>query len=89
VSAARFLVSGKVQGVSFRAGTRAQAAQLGLRGHARNQSDGSVEVLAAGNSAAIDALETWLRQGPSLAQVQGLLREDLAQADVPDGFRIG
>ena len=41
VKAARFLVSGKVQGVWFRASTRAQAERLALRGHARNLVDGS------------------------------------------------
>lgn len=89
MSAARFLVSGQVQGVSFRASTRAQATQRALRGHARNLSDGSVEVLVAGQAAAIDALENWLRRGPPLARVDGLLREDLPHADVPEGFRIG
>lgn len=89
MSAARFVVSGRVQGVFFRATTREQAQRLGLRGYARNRQDGSVEVLAVGSSAAIDALETWLRQGPPLAQVEGLLREALTLADVPDGFRIG
>ena len=89
MSAARFLVGGRVQGVSFRAGTQAQAVRLGLRGHARNLPDGSVEVVAAGCDAAIDALEDWLRHGPPLARVERLLREDLAQAQVDRGFRIG
>lgn len=89
MSAARFIVTGKVQGVFFRASTREQAQRLGLRGHADNLPDGSVQVLAVGGDSAIDALEAWLRQGPPLARVEGLRREDLTQADVPDGFRIG
>ena len=52
MSAARFVVSGKVQGVFFRASAREQALKLGLRGYAKNLSDGRVEVLAAGDAAA-------------------------------------
>ena len=61
---ARFIVSGRVQGVGFRAATRAQALRLTLRGIARNLADGNVEVLAIGEAAALDALEAWLRHGP-------------------------
>ena len=68
MSAARFIVSGRVQGVWFRASTREQALALGLRGFARNLPDGRVEVLAAGDDAALDRLAAWLRQGPPLAR---------------------
>ena len=67
--AARFLVSGKVQGVFFRASTREQALKLGLHGHATNLPDGRVEVIAAGDSSALDALERWLHIGPLMARV--------------------
>src|SRR3970040_843307 len=63
--AERFIVSGKVQGVWFRAATCERALALGLRGHARNRADGTVEVLAAGDAAALDSLAQWLR-GPGL-----------------------
>lgn len=88
VQAARFLVSGRVQGVSFRAWTRAQALGLGLRGHARNLHDGRVEVLAAGEAAALEALAARLRHGPALARVDAVLREPAAVPDA-DGFAIG
>ncbi len=71
---AQFIVRGKVQGVWFRASTRAQAERLGLRGHARNLADGSVEVIAAGDADAINALERWLHVGPPLARVDAVLR---------------
>ncbi|MDI9238988.1 acylphosphatase [Lysobacter sp. LF1] len=74
MSAARFVVSGKVQGVFFRAATREQALKLGLRGYAKNLADGRVEVLAAGDDAAIDALAAWLREGPPRARVDELER---------------
>src|SRR3546814_8359975 len=76
MAAARFLVSGKVQGVFFRASTREQAQRLGLRGHARNLSDGRVEVLAAGEPDAIDALADWLQRGPPQARVEAVERSE-------------
>jgi acylphosphatase len=85
VSAARFLVSGRVQGVFFRASTREQAQRLGLRGHACNLADGRVEVVAEGDAQALDLLEAWLHQGPPLAQVERVEREPYA-GDVGAGF---
>ncbi|MFP7723512.1 acylphosphatase [Lysobacter sp. A3-1-A15] len=89
MSAARFIVSGKVQGVWFRASTREQAIALGLRGHARNLADGTVEVLAVGEPAAIDALADWLGRGPPQARVDGLRRGQADGGSAPPGFLIG
>lgn len=86
---ARFVVSGKVQGVFFRASTREQAERLQLRGHARNLDDGRVEVLAAGSAEAVDTLGRWLRHGPPQARVDTLERASADPADAGDGFRIG
>jgi acylphosphatase len=86
VSAARFHVSGKVQGVWFRASAREQAVRLGLRGYAKNLDDGRVEVLAIGQDAAIAELEKWLWQGPRLARVQDVAREAVEQAPTVFGF---
>lgn len=74
MAAARFLVSGKVQGVFFRASTREHALDLGLSGRATNLPDGRVEVIADGEAAAVDALERWLRQGPPMAHVDRVER---------------
>lgn len=65
----RCLVSGRVQGVYFRASTREQATALGVNGYARNLSDGAVEVMACGDRAAVDRLRDWLRVGPPQARV--------------------
>jgi acylphosphatase len=73
--AARFFVSGRVQGVFFRASTRNEALRLGLVGYARNLADGRVEVLAQGEAVALTGLEAWLRQGPPMARVDALQRE--------------
>lgn len=64
-----FLISGRVQGVFFRASTRNEALRLGLTGHARNLADGRVEVLAVGDAAAIETLGKWLWRGPPAAHV--------------------
>ncbi|MDV2451699.1 acylphosphatase [Xanthomonas hortorum] len=78
MQAACFVVTGVVQGVWFRASTRERAVALGLRGHARNQADGSVEVVAVGTAAAVDALERWLWQGPPAAEVAAVTRTPCA-----------
>jgi acylphosphatase len=78
VVCARFLVSGRVQGVFFRASTRAEGLRLGLRGHARNLADGRVEVVACGAAGSLDELARWLRRGPPAARVDDLVREDVA-----------
>jgi len=66
----RYLVSGRVQGVFFRASTRYQAQSLGISGYARNLADGRVEVLACGESKALDQLRTWLVKGPGVRIAQ-------------------
>lgn len=86
MSAARFLVSGRVQGVWFRAATREQALAHGLRGFARNLDDGGVEVVAVGAAAGIDALERWLWQGPPLAKVARVERQLFEAAGAFEGF---
>ena len=88
MAAARFLVSGKVQGVWFRGSAREQALRLGLRGHARNLADGRVEVLAIGEPAQVEALEHWLWQGPPLARVEEVARENVVPAPSAQGFEI-
>ena len=68
MSAARFLVHGKVQGVWFRAATREQAQALRLVGQARNLPDGSVEVLAYGSAEAIEKLEALAGRGTAAGE---------------------
>ncbi len=84
--AARFLVSGRVQGVFFRASTREQALKFGLSGYAKNLPDGRVEVLAEGDASALDALERWLHVGPPMARVESVERGDAEAGSVGVGF---
>lgn len=88
MSVVRFLVSGRVQGVSYRASTREQALRLGVDGHAVNLDDGRVEVVASGGQQALEELECWLRIGPPRARVDAVVR--LAhEGPVAPGFGIG
>lgn len=66
------LVSGRVQGVYYRASTRERARELGLAGWVRNLPDGRVELCAEGPRPALEALERWCHQGPPAARVDGL-----------------
>jgi len=70
-------VSGRVQGVFFRAHTREQAMLFGLTGWVRNLPDGRVEVMASGDAAQIAHLQAWLKRGPEHARVLKLEVEDL------------
>jgi acylphosphatase len=65
-----FLVSGRVQGVFFRAATEATARRLGVTGWVRNLADGSVELVACGEDEKLAELERWLWQGPPRARVE-------------------
>ena len=86
----RFLVMGKVQGVFYRHSARQEATRLGLKGLARNLPDGSVEVVAQGNAAAVEALHQWLRRGPAQARVEKVLESDAAglKSELPEGFAV-
>lgn len=65
----RCYITGKVQGVLFRATTQAQAQRLKLTGYVCNLSSGGVEVVACGNNQALADLQSWLVLGPPAARV--------------------
>ncbi len=78
-------VSGKVQGVYFRAWVFDQAKSLGLTGWVRNLADGKVEVLAQGDPRGLDALKERLPEGSPLSRVEsvqaGLIEYEKAYQD--------
>lgn len=82
----RCLVSGQVQGVSFRAATRRHALALGLKGWARNLTDGRVEVLACGEQDQLEQLREWLWTGPPLARVTEVTCVPVEVSAGIDGF---
>ena len=82
-----FTVIGRVQGVFFRASTKAQAEQLNITGWVRNLSDGNVEGMASGEVKQLDRFQEWLKQGPKMATVSQLTVKDVAEQTFP-GFTI-
>jgi acylphosphatase len=82
--ARRCYVSGRVQGVFYRASTRSRAEALGVTGHARNLPDGRVEVLACGSPPAVEALCAWLWEGPPAAHVTAVDVEAVSIGSLPD-----
>ena len=63
-------VIGKVQGVFFRASTRAKAQELGVKGFVRNEEDGSVYIEAEAEEIILNRFIEWCRQGPPRASVK-------------------
>jgi len=78
-------VSGRVQGVWFRAWTEQQAKELALSGWVRNREDGRVEAVIAGPAPAVSSMLKRLHQGPPAAKVEGVVASDWAEAVAP-GF---
>lgn len=66
------IITGKVQGVGFRNFTQLNARQLGINGYAKNLPNGTVEVVAEGDKARLDALVALLKKGPRYARVDSL-----------------
>jgi acylphosphatase len=62
-------VSGRVQGVWFRASTLEKALELGVRGYVKNLPNGNVEFVAVGEDESVDALLEWASRGPQMARV--------------------
>ncbi len=78
-------VSGRVQGVFFRASTQDVATDLGLSGKVRNLPDGRVEAVFQGPGDAVDEAVAFCRQGPPQAQVDGIEIAELEPLPEPAG----
>ncbi|MES9857341.1 MAG: acylphosphatase [Sedimenticola sp.] len=83
----RCLVSGKVQGVFFRATARFEAQTLGIKGYAKNLTDGNVEVMACGEPDSLEKFRYWLSKGPQAARVSGVSCESVGM-QLFDGFSV-
>lgn len=81
------IVTGRVQGVAYRAWTEAQARELGIMGWVRNRDDGSVEAVLAGPDPAVDEMLERMRRGPRAARI-GDLQVSAAAGPAPEGFEI-
>lgn len=71
------MVTGRVQGVGYRASAAREAEAAGLSGFARNRADGSVLVELEGPSADVDAVVAWCRRGPRWAEVVEVTVQDV------------
>lgn len=83
----RFIVSGRVQGVGYRAWLAAEARALGLDGWVRNRRDGTVEAVAAGPEESVAGLLKRARGGPPLAVVHDVAVAEEGVA-IEAGFAI-
>jgi acylphosphatase len=84
----RAIVSGRVQGVSFRAATCTEARRLGIVGWVKNRADGSVELEAEGPDDMVTALIQWCHQGPPAAIVGRVAVEEIAAGGSDRDFAI-
>ncbi|MEA3542448.1 MAG: acylphosphatase [Pseudomonadota bacterium] len=76
--ARRLTITGKVQGVWYRAWTVETARSLGLAGWVRNRTDGSVEAVVEGDENAVDQFLALAQDGPAAARVAAVETEDVA-----------
>ncbi len=81
-------VSGKVQGVWFRARTREEAGKLSLAGSVWNNPDGSVGIVAEGEEELLQKLLAWCRRGPTMARVTDLTYDWHEYRGEFNGFNI-
>lgn len=82
------LISGRVQGVGFRAALRHEALRRGVSGWVRNLPDGRVEAVIEGEAGRVDEVLAWCRRGPQGARVSDVeVRREPPRGE-PPGFRI-
>ena len=84
----RCFVAGRVQGVFYRGAAAQRARELGVRGYARNLPDGRVEVLACGETQAVETFVGWLWIGSSASKVTAVEVRDAPEHGerAPAGF---
>jgi len=82
------IVSGRVQGVYFRAFTQKQARQLNISGYAKNLPNGDVEIMACGERLPLEQLIDWCHKGPVLAKVNAVKTQPLSPENTFTGFEI-
>ena len=83
----RYVISGRVQGVFFRASTQQLAEQHGVSGWVKNLPDGRVETFACGPSESVQQFEQWLHHGPRLADVREVVKTP-AECHAAGSFEI-
>lgn len=87
-SRAHLYISGRVQGVFFRAATADEARSRGLSGWVRNRLDGRVEAVFEGGDGAVAAMISWCHQGPPHARVDSVVADDGEPLEGLDTFEV-
>jgi acylphosphatase len=77
MKALKMIVSGRVQGVFYRASTKAVADQMGVKGFVKNQKDGTVYIEAEGDDLIIEDFIDWCKYGPDDARVDDIEIEEI------------
>jgi len=88
MKAVQLIISGRVQGVYFRAFTKKQAIKQGVKGYVCNKVDGSVEVIACAESKNLDPFINWCHKGPLLAKVKDVVINELESSEIFSQFEI-
>lgn len=81
-------ISGNVQGVGYRMFTQLKAKECNISGWVKNKSDGSVMVVACGEEPDVMTFLDYLKQGPALSRVTGIIKNRIPNPEHFDGFRI-
>ena len=82
------IISGRVQGVWFRASTKQQAEKLGLTGWVKNTDNGQVEAVFEGEDEKLDEIINWCHKGPSLSKVEKVDIKKQKPTNAFDDFSI-
>ncbi len=82
------VVSGRVQGVYFRAFTKKRATKFGITGFVCNKENGDVEIVAQADQESLDNFINWCREGPLMAKVENVTIKELSTSEIFSNFEI-
>ena len=88
IGTCRLIISGKVQGVWYRASAKDKALSLGLKGRVWNEANGDVGAIVQGDENVVHEFIAWCKEGPPLAKVDGVKVERVEEKDVYEDFSI-
>ncbi len=81
----KLIITGRVQGVFFRAKTKKTADRLGIKGYVKNLLDGSVEAMLKGDSSIVAKMVEWCSKGPSASRVDHIISKKIEQSTEQSG----
>lgn len=84
----KLVITGRVQGVFFRAETKKTADRLGINGYVKNLSDGSVEAVIKGDPASVSQMTEWCRKGSAISKVQSVKTEEISSVSNFNTFDV-